>query len=308
MTTLIATSVLRDSHRGERHEGVYLVDLDKRRVARVLERNTAGAGRPGAGWRGGLRGIAFDEDRLFLAARDELFAFTRDFEPLGTFRSPYLRQCEGMSVFRRRLFLVSAGYDSVLGFDLDGMRFSLGLHILAAENDFRATPFDPNGQKGPQLANRLGLNAVFCSEKGMFISGRETLGMLQYAGSRITRFATLPRGVHDARPWREGVLFNDGEAGVVRYVTPERNHVFDVPRDPEARQPGSDSNDRVIPEAAFPRGLCALDERRIASGSSPSTITLHDVEAMQTTLTLKLCEDPRSAIYSLDVRPYPGSG
>lgn len=304
MTTLIATSVLRDGHRGERHEGVYLVDLDQRRVARVLERNVAGAERPGAGWRGGLRAIAFDDDRLFLAARDELFAFTPDFEPLGTFRSPYLRQCEGLSVFGRRLFLVSAGYDSVLGFDLDRMRFSLGLHIVAAENDFRATPFDPNGQKGPQLANRLRLNSVFCGEKGMFISGRETLGMLLYGGSRITRFATLPRGAHDARPWREGVLFNDSEAGVVRYVTPALNHVFQAPRLPQAHRDVSNTDDEDKNPSTLLRGLCADDQRLIASGSSPSTITLHDVEAMQTTLTLNLCDDPRSAIYSLAVWPF----
>ena len=304
MTTLIATSVIRDPRKGERHEGIYLADLVRGRVARVLDQNTAGADRPGAGWRGGLRGIAFDRNRVFFAARDELFAFTPEFKPIGAYRSPYLRQCQGLSVFRRRLFLVSAGYDSVLGFDLDTMRFSLGLHFAADDNDFRAMPFDPGGQKGPQLANRLELDKVFCNEDGMFISGRKTLGMLLYGGRRIARVATLPQGVSDARPWRGGVLFNDDEAGVVRFVTPDRNHVFRAPRHPARDHKSTNFDGQKSAPVPLLRGLCVLNEKVVAAGSSPATITLHDVASMETTLAINLSQDPRSAIYALEVWPY----
>lgn len=304
MTTLIATSVIRDKRLGARHEGAYFLDLEQGRVARVLDTNPFAGNRSQADWAGGIRGVAFDEERVFVASGDELFAFSPELEPVGSWRSPYLKDCQGMAVYRRRLFLVSAACDSILGFDLDDMRFSLGLHLAAGEKDYRAMPFDPAGQKGPQFVNHLELNSVHCDEQGMFISGRRTHGLLMYGGRRIIRYATLPEGVHDARPWRDGVLFNDSEAGVVRFVTPELNHVFRIPRWPA--EDGHVAAGGKPASSPFPlaRGLCTVKDRTVAGGSSPSTVTLHDVEAMKTKLTIKLSDDPRSAIASLAVWPF----
>ena len=304
LTTLIATSAIRDKRLGLRHEGAYLVDLEQGRAARVFDENPFAINRSQAGWAGGIRGIAFGDEQVFVASGDELFVFSFALEPVASYRSPYLRECQGLALFRRRLFLVSAACDSVLGFDIDEMRFSLGLHLVAGEKDFRGMPFDPAGQKGPQFVNNLELNSVYCDDKGMFISGRRSHGLMVYGGRRIARYATLPEGVHDARPWRDGVLFNDSEAGVVRFVTPERNHVFQVPHWPV--EDGHVAAGGKLASSHFPlaRGLCTIDDHTIAGGSSPSTVTLHDVEAMKTKLTIKLSDDPRSAISSLAVWPF----
>ena len=75
MTTLIATSVVRGSRQGESHGGVYLLDLEQEKAALAVDWNTADIDWQGRGWDRGLRGICFDGDRGFIAARDELFEY-----------------------------------------------------------------------------------------------------------------------------------------------------------------------------------------------------------------------------------------
>ncbi|NCF62727.1 MAG: hypothetical protein GWP58_07735 [Gammaproteobacteria bacterium] len=305
MTTLVATSVVRGSRQGESHGGVYLLDLEQGRGALAIDWNTAGIDWRGRGWDRGLRGIAFDGDRVFIAASDELFEYTPDFELVDSYRSPFLKHCHEISCYKRRLFLTSTAYDSILGFDLDANQFSWGLSIVADADEFRAKPFNPRGQQGPLAENKLHLNNVFCNKKGMYISGLKTGGMLHYSGRRITIFVNLPAGSHNARPWRDGILFNDTESNAVRYVTPGLNHVFQVPHYPAEHLTHTDLDDSRIARQSFARGLCIIDDHIIASGSSPSTITLHNVDTMKTTLSVNLSLDIRNAIHGLEVWPFP---
>ena len=305
MTTLIATSVVRGSRQGESHGGVYLLDLEQEKAALAIDWSTADIDWQGRGWDRGLRGISFDGDRVFIAASDELFEYSPDFEQVASYRSPFLKHCHEIVRYERHLFLTSTAYDSILGFDLDNNRFTWGLNISAQADDFLATPFNPVGQHGPAPKNKLHLNNVFCDTNGMFISGLRTAGLLHYSGSRITKYVNLPEGNHNARPWRDGVLFNDSEANAVRYVTPKTNHVFQVPRYPEDLLTHTNLDDSRIARQSFARGLCTINDDLVASGSSPSTITLHDVDTMKTTKSINLSMDIRNAIHGLEVWPYP---
>jgi len=305
MTTLIATSVVRGSRQGESHGGVYLLDLEQEKAALAIDWSTADIDWQGRGWDRGLRGISFDGDRVFIAASDELFEYSPGFEQIASYRSPFLKHCHEIVRYERHLFLTSTAYDSILGFDLDNNHFSWGLNISAQADEFLATPFNPAGQHGPAPKNKLHLNNVFCDANGMFISGLRTAGLLHYSGRRITKYVNLPEGSHNARPWRDGVLFNDSEANAVRYVTPKTNHVFQVPRYPEDLLTHTDLDDSRIARQSFARGLCTINDDLIASGSSPSTITLHDVDTMKTTRSINLSMDIRNAIHGLEVWPYP---
>lgn len=123
MTTLIATSVVRGSHQGESHGGVYLVDFEQQSVAQAIDWNTADIDWQGRGWDRGLRGIAFDGERVFIAASNELFVYSPEFELLASYRNPFLMHCHELHVYQRRLYITSTGFDSILGFDLDSNRF-----------------------------------------------------------------------------------------------------------------------------------------------------------------------------------------
>lgn len=304
MTTLIATSVVRGSHQGESHGGVYLVDFESQAIDQVIDWNTADIDWQGRGWDRGLRGIAFDGERVFIAASNELFVYNPDFELQACYRNPYLMHCHEITVHERRLYLTSTGYDSILGFDLDRNCFCFGLHIVAVGGGYQGAPFDPESEMGPAASNALHLNNVFCNEQGMYLSGLKTGAMMCFDGRSLTRVVKLPRGIHNARPFGEGVLFNDTAADRVRLVTRDRDISFQVPRFEADELSHTDLGDSRIARAGFGRGLCPLDDTLVATGSSPSTIALHDLAEVKTRAIVTLSRDIRNAIHGLELWPY----
>ncbi|MEO1246729.1 MAG: hypothetical protein AAFX56_13700 [Pseudomonadota bacterium] len=305
MTTLIATSVVRGSRQGESHGGVYLIDLARQRAMQAVDWNAMDIDWQGRGWDRGLRGIDFDGDRIFIAASDELFVFDKDFKQIGSYRCAYLKHCHEIFRYRRRLYLTSTGFDSILGFDLDENAFSWGLSIQSTAKGLVGTPFLPTGDKGPAASNELHLNSVVCTNRGLYFAGLKTGGLYVYDGRRIVQGVSLPAGTHNARPYKDGVLFNDTRKDIVRFVKregPER--VFKVPRYDPAELTHTDFDDSRTARQAFGRGLCQITDSLIAAGSSPSTVTLHNLESMQTTLSVNLSMDVRSAIHGLEVWPY----
>jgi len=304
MTVLAITSIVRGSAEGERHGAVYLLDVEGQQGAQVLEWT-----RPAIDWRGhggarGLRGIAVAGDRVFVAADSELLAFTPEFELLARHPSPYLGGAQGLAVFENRLYVVSAAYDAVLAFDLELGRFAWGLQVSNDEAGLRAAPFDPAGTVGPFLRNRLQLQTVFADARGLFLSGPSTLGLLHFDGKRIARLASLPEGARDARPWRDGVLFNDTSADAVRLLTPEHNYAFPVLAYPQKELENAGLADSGVARPGFARGLCVLDDKLIASGTSPLTITVHNFETMQTIWRFNLDLDVRHCVHSISLWPF----
>ena len=307
MTTLVATSVVRGSHQGESHGGVYLIDLANERVLQTVDWDSVDIDWQGRGWDRGLRGIEFDGDRVFVAASDELFVYDQTFRQLTSYRCPYLKHCHEISRYERRLYLTSTGFDAVLGFDLDRNRFSWGLSVSKDKKGLRAVPFDPESRHGPSLGNELHINSVSCQSRAMYISGLRTAGLHAYTGRHINQVATLPDGTHNARPYRSGVLFNDTQKNVVRFVPQQgKQGVFNLPVYNPALLTHTELDDSRVARQAFGRGLCVISDSLIAGGSSPSTVTLYDIDQMKTTLSLNLSLDIRNAIHGLEAWPFPG--
>ena len=307
MTTLVATSVVRGSRQGESHGGVYLIDLDNERVLRTVDWDTGDIDWQGRGWDRGLRGIAFDGDRVFIAASDELFVYDHTFNQLTSYRCPYLKHCHEISRYERRLYLTSTGFDSVLGFDLERNHFAWGLSVSRDKKGLRAVAFDAECRHGPPLHNELHINSVFCDSRAMYISGLHTAGLHAYTGKYINRVATLPDGTHNARPYRSGVLFNDTQKNVVRFVPQQgKQGVFHLPIYNPSLLTHTELDDTRVARQAFGRGLCVIDDGLIAGGSSPSTVTLYDLDQMKTKLSLNLSLDIRNAIHGLEAWPFEG--
>ena len=304
MTTLIATSVVRGSHQGESHGGVYLVDFEQQSVSQAIDWNTADIDWQGRGWDRGLRGIAFDGERVFIAASNELFVYSPEFELLASYRNPFLMHCHELHVYQRRLYITSTGFDSILGFDLDNNRFCFGLHLVGVGGGFQGAPFDPEGEEGPAPGNQLHLNNVFCNGQGMYISGLRSAGMVRFDGRSLERVATLPRGIHNAMPHAGGVLFNDTPADRVRLLVPGKDISFAVPTYTADQLTHTDLDDSRIARAGFGRGLCLLNDHLVAAGSSPSTIALHDLQQVKTISVVQLSRDVRNAIHGLAVWPF----
>ena len=304
MTTVIATSVVRGSRQGESHGGVYLVDFARQSVRQVIDWNTADIDWRGRGWDRGLRGIAFDGERIFVAASNELFVYSPDFQLLASYRCPYLMHCHEISVYQRRLYLTSTGYDAVLGFDLDEDRFVFGLHLARVGQHFQGSPFDPLRDGGPAAGNQLHLNSVFCDASGMYLGGLHTRALIRFNGRELQSCATLPAGTHNAQPLAEGVLFNDTNADCVRLVLPDKDIRCPVPSPDPAQLTHTDLDDSRVARERFGRGLCVIEGSLVAAGSSPSTIAVHDLGAARTRAVVTLSHDLRNAIHGLEVWPY----
>lgn len=304
---LVTTSVVRGSHQGESHGGVYLIDLDRREVTQALDWNKTGIDWQGRGWDRGLRGIAFDGDLVYIAASDELFAYTPDFRQVGSWRNPYLKHCHEISVWERRLYLASTGFDSILAFDLDAREFTWAMHVVTQQFRFQGRPFDPRQDDGPLMLNKLHINNVHCTSGGMYLAGARTGGMLLFNGRDIHMAVELPPGTHNARPFRDGVLFNDTEANTLRYAGRGEgleDRVMRVPQYPEDALLHRDMDQSRVARQGFARGLCVLTDSLVAGGSSPSTISVYDLRGNERVLAVNLTMDVRNAIHGLEIWPY----
>jgi hypothetical protein len=178
------------------------------------------------------------------------------------------------------------------------------LALLAGEGRIGLRTFDPQGDSGPSPVNQLHLNSVTASDRGLFLAGLRTPGLLCLSGNSIALVATLPEGTHNAQPFRNGILFHDTQADVVRHVTPSRQRTFDVPRHDPALLTHTELDDSGIARQAFGRGLCVLSDSLVAAGSSPATVTLHDIDENRTTRLVNLSLDIRTSIHGLARWPF----
>jgi hypothetical protein len=102
------------------------------------------------------------------------------------------------------------------------------------------------------------------------------------------------------------VIFNDTAANYLRYVRrdgSEQRYPFPQYAPEEIEFAGID--DSKIARQGFGRGLCLLDDRFVAAGSSPSTISVFDLVSGERVLAVNFSMDIRNAIHGLEVWPWP---
>jgi hypothetical protein len=304
---LITTSVVRGSNQGESHGGVYLINLRDQTVTQPIDWNRADIEWTGRGWDRGLRGIAFFDDRVYIAASDELFAYTPAFERIGSWRNRYLKHCHEICVYQDNLFLTSTGFDSILAFDPRKEVFHWALQVKTEDFAFQGAVYDPGSDTGPLMLNKLHLNNVECNENGMYVSGLRSGGMLHFNGKSVLMSAELPPGTHNAQPFRDGVLFNDSQANALRYCgrsNDAEDRAFKVPKYDHGELTHVTADKTGVARAGFARGLCILGDHVVAAGSSPSTVSVYDLAANERLLSVNLTKDVRNAIHGLEVWPF----
>lgn len=303
---LVATSVVRGSQQGESHGGVYTVDFANQEGAQKIDWNTSDIDWEGRGADRGLRGVAFDADEIYIAASDELFVYDRQFNVLRSAKNRYLKHCHEICRKQRMLFVTSTGFDSLLAFNLDSRQFEWGFHVQRVGNAWTGHTFDPRGEVGPRPVNDFHINMVHVDGSGIYLSGLHTKALLHINNEmQVAVVCDLPAGTHNARPWLDGVLFNDTVSDCVRYVRRDGTEkAFKIVSYDESKLQFAGIDDSNVARQAFGRGLCPVGERFIAAGSSPSTITLYDTAANQKVGSVNLSMDIRNAIHGLAVWPY----
>jgi len=303
---LVATSVVRGSRKGESHGGVFVVDFENQDIAQLVDWNTSEIDFEGRGGDRGLRGIAFGDDDIFIAASDELFHFDRSFKIRTSSKNHYLKHCHEICRFEQTIFLTSTGFDSLLAFDLDKKRFVWGFHLQWQYDQWAGHTFHPLSEMGPRPVNNFHINMVHVDSTGIYLSGLRTRALLHIDGKmEVSTVCSLPAGAHNARPYRDGLLFNDTEDDCIRFAgRDDKNVAFKIVTydDGDIEFAGFDESN--IARQGFGRGLCPVGDRFVAGGSSPSTISLYDLAAEQKVGSVNLTMDIRNAIHGLEEWPY----
>ena len=303
--TLVATSVVRGSEKGQSHGGVYLIDFESERVEQKIDWNTSDIDFTGRGWDRGLRGIEFTDEAVWIAASDELFCYSPTFELIASYRNPYLRHCHEICRKDQLLFLTSTGFDSVLVFHLESREFIWGLYLSKDGQKWVGQRFDPGTKGGPPFVNNYHINMVMVNDDGVYFSGLNTGALLALSSSMdVSEYCSLPRGCHNARPHLGGVLFNDTRSDVLRYVARDGQGAnIPVPTFPPESLEYRGVDDSNIARQGFGRGLCMITDEVVAIGSSPSTISIMDLESQRRLTGVNLTLDIRNAIHGLECWP-----
>jgi len=303
---LVATSVVRGSQQGESHGGVFTVDFEKQESYQHVDWNTGEIDFEGRGADRGLRGIAFDENHILIAASDELFRYDRNFKITGSFRNRYLKHCHEINRMERTLFLTSTGFDCLLAFDLDRNDFIWGMQLQRQLGGWLGARFDPRANDGPEPINNFHINMVHVDGSGVYLSGLKTKAMLHVNSKfEINEVCNIPEGAHNAQPYRDGVLVNDTASDHVRYSGRDgTNKALRIATYDESEIEFAGIDDSKVARQGFGRGLCPVGERFVAGGSSPSTVSLYDVDSDQLVASVNLTMDIRNAIHGLELWPF----
>ena len=303
---LVATSVVRGAQQGDSHGGIFTIDFENQESVQHVDWNTGEIDFEGRGADRGLRGIAFDGDDIYVAASDELFCYDRNFRITASWRNPYLKHCHEIARMDRTIFLTSTGFDSLLAFDLDSKQFTWGMQVARALGGWAGTVFDPRTEKGPGPANNFHINMVFVDGSGVYLSGLRTKAMLHMNSKfELKEVCNIPVGAHNAQPCRDGVLVNDTQSDAVRYSGRYgSNKAIRIITYPDDEIQFAAIDDSKIARQGFGRGLCAINDRLIVGGSSPSTVTVYDVDNATVLARATLTMDIRNAIHGLEVWPF----
>ena len=303
---LIATSVVRGSEKGQSHGGIYTIDFALQVVKKHIDWNTSEIDFSGTGGDRGLRGIAFFEREIFIAASDQLFCYNADFKLLASYDNPYLRHCHEICRLDNLLLLTSTAYDSLLAFDIVSRKFVWGISLTRSGDRWETRPFDPMTKDGPPPSSQHHINMVHVAQHNIYLSGLHTGSLLQLRGDMtITKICSLPPGTHNAQPFQGGFIYNDTRRDAISHVDYSGNRsALPVIRYPKDTLQFGGVDDSHIVRQGFGRGLCAIDDRYVASGSSPSTISVYDLRENKRVAAVNLTRDIRNAIHGLEVWPF----
>ena len=289
---ILASSVIRSTHRGDSHGGLYVIDTTISKTEQVLDWAfedirwdlNLGGDR-------GLRGLIFHNDLLYAAGARHLFIFNKNFELVDQYTHPLLDGTHELAIEDDKIFNISNYYDSILVFDiitkqwLGGFQHQIGRHPIK---------FDCMLSQ----SDSMHLDTVSVKD-----------GIVWYAGSTTeylygTNWASMEtvhpiklcfRNTHNANFWKDGIVFNRslesdtiyqvGDTLQQRWPTP----VFDKSKLTNSGLPADHAR------TEYTRGM-VLGEDSICIGTSPACVHEFELGRDEPISTTRLTCDIRNSI------------
>ena len=300
LPTVIASSVIRSTHRGDSHGGIYRIDLESGDVCQMLDWNNPDINWEGRGGDRGVRGLAFFGDTLYAVAGNELFAFEKDGDQLrlcGQYPSPYLKLTHEAWRHRDKLYICSGGTDSILVFDLVNKKWTTSYYHNANSNG--SQPFNPNTRAGYENPTEgfMHLDSVYANDDYMWYSGAFTDGLWQYdfLNKKTTKFTLAFGDTHNARPMWGGYLYNLSRMS--KTVFEKGGAVMNSWDTPHALL-DSLTNTHLPRDHAvqgYTRGMVVYDDY-IITGTSPAAINVFSFSSKNPIKSVSITNDIRNSI------------
>jgi len=317
LPTVLVTDIIRSADTGGSHGGAYLVNLDTGTWDKVLDWNDPSIEWEGRGSNRGLRGIAFHNGEVYIAASNEVFVFGQDFKIRRSYKSKFLSHAHEVFLHGDRLHVTSTLFDSILTLDLTTGEFveARMFRLKPPKNEAglpvpgppvpRIVGYDPRAEAGPKPNDTVHLNSVWAEEGRLYFCGVRMRNLLFYEGNAVRRHAPVPEWTHNARPFKGGVLANSTGEDCICHFDAQGVILkkFPVPRYDEASLTNVPTG-KDIARQAFGRGLVTTDDGLVIGGSSPSTVTVYDWETCAVIRSINLTMDVRNAPHGLAVWPY----
>jgi hypothetical protein len=338
---VICTTVVRSSHVGDSHGGVYIVDLESGDISQPVDWNDGSIDWSGRGGGRGLRGIAFHGDDIYIAASDEIFVYDRDFRILRSIRNRYLGLCHEIQIVDGLLYLTATATDSILVYDLAARRFTAGYCVRNAGAEKPETAklafgaFDPESERGPKPGDTTHINSVWVESGIVYLCGVYLARLIAIDRDGPKAYARVPTWTHNARPFRGGVLANSTGADCLGWFDREGRILrrYEIPRFPADSLEHTDLP-KDYARQAFGRGLCLLEPAGpglsgpgssgasesgpnqgpnpapnqaptlLIGGSSPSSVSAYRLETGERLKTVTLTRDVRNAVHGLEIWPF----
>ena len=322
LPVVVFSSVVRSTKQSESHGGVYLLDLETEAVKQMIDWDDPNINLESRGGDRGLRGIAFHNDLLYLAASDEIFVYDKDFQPRGSFRNRYLKHCHEINVGDDKLFVSSIGCDSILEYDLLKQEFSRGYNIRYAPwkrgprkrldrkgISWRPKPtltiFDPNAEGGPAPGDTAHPSFPKWVNGALSVVGGGLGNIWEIRGDRLVRGPKVPFEQHNAQRFRDGILVNHSPTHRMIFQDLRGRMIksFNVPMyDEDDLQYSNIPRDHAY--QGFCRGIAPINDDLIVQGSSPATINLFRFEPPELVKSINITKDVRNSVHGLELWPF----
>jgi len=303
---LIATSVIRSVKENESHGGVYLIDTETGETRQVIDWNDCNIDWKGRGGDRGLRGIAFYENKIYIAASDEIFVLDKDFNRIKSYKNKYLKHCHEIFINKNKLYLTSTGYDSILEFNLDKGEFIKGYYIKQKKDSLDLKVFNPEQNNGPEQKDTLHINNVGYFNGKIYFSGTcldKIYFIHKFLGFKSAKpYMDIPLSTHNTQPYNDGIIYNDTAGKRIIYKNSKIIDEFHIIEYEKEKMLNTDlPEDHAV--QAFGRGLCFKDDL-IFGGSSPATISVYKQGKPNPIKTINLTMDIRNSIHGLEIWPF----
>jgi hypothetical protein len=292
---VLASSVIRSTHRGDSHGGLYIVDTDRGTYEQVLSWDYEKIRWEGKGGDRGLRGLIFHKDRLFAAGANELFEFNKDFELIDQHTHPLLDGTHELAIHNDCIYNISNCYDAILCFDLASKQWTTGFQHIKTR-----MPIVFNLYDNPPIprVDTLHLDSVTIRDDWLYYAGSTTehlYGIHIITGMSAEPILLYHKNTHNAQFWKDGIVFNRSL---------ESDTCYQVGNNLVRHWPTPKCDRSLITNAGLPadharaeytRGM-VVGEHSLCIGTSPACIHEFILSREAPISTVRLTHDIRNSI------------